>query len=187
MILGLTGTLGAGKGAVVEHLVATHDFRHFSVREFLLEEIRRRGSTDETRTAMRDMGNMLRKEHGPDYIAKELLARAKASDGNAVIESIRSVGEAEYLKKNGAFVVAVDADKERRYERAVLRGSSTDKLSFEEFVLQENREMAGTEPWDMNVFGVMKIADYTLTNDGTLTDLDVQVDKMLQALEDHKK
>ena len=38
MIIGITGTLGAGKGAVVEFL-KQKDFKHYSVRNFLIEEI----------------------------------------------------------------------------------------------------------------------------------------------------
>ena len=31
--------------------------------------------------------------------------------------------------------------------------------------------MASTEPWDMNVFGVMNMADYTIVNEGTPKEL----------------
>ncbi len=182
MILGVTGTVGAGKGTVVDYLVKEKGFAHYSVRDFLLEEIRQRGLADETRNGLRDMGNMLRKEHGPAYIAEVLLARAKEQGGNVLIESIRSVGEAEYLKTHGARMLAVDADRASRYERVVLRGSSTDNLTFEEFCAQEDREMAGTAPWDMNVFGVMSVADVTLMNNGTVEELHAQVDRTLATL-----
>lgn len=40
IIIGITGTLGAGKGTVVEYL-KTKGFKHFSVREFLTQEIKK--------------------------------------------------------------------------------------------------------------------------------------------------
>ena len=43
LIIGITGTLGAGKGTVVEYLVEKQGFDHYSVRSFLLKEINRRG------------------------------------------------------------------------------------------------------------------------------------------------
>ena len=43
LIVGITGTLGAGKGAVVDHLTSKHGFLHFSARAFLTEEVRARG------------------------------------------------------------------------------------------------------------------------------------------------
>ena len=39
LIIGITGTLGAGKGTVVEYLVEKKGFDHYSVRAFLLKEI----------------------------------------------------------------------------------------------------------------------------------------------------
>ncbi len=108
MIIGITGTLGAGKGTVVEYL-KTKGFTHFSASGFITEEIRRR-ELPVNRDTMREVADDMRKTHGPGYITDELLSRAIQEGGDAVIESIRSVGEAENLKKHGAALWAVDAD-----------------------------------------------------------------------------
>ncbi|MBA3789257.1 AAA family ATPase [Patescibacteria group bacterium] len=175
MIIGITGTNGAGKGTVVEYLVQEKGFKHYSAREFILEETLRRGAP-KNRDSLRDVANELRKMHGPAYVGEQLLARAKEAGGGALIESIRTVGEADFLKSHGVLIGAVDADRQIRYERVVIRGSMTDKVSFEEFCTQEDREMASIEPWDMNIFGVMKIADFTLLNNGTIEELHAQID-----------
>ena len=44
IIIGITGTLGAGKGTIVDYLCKKRGFLHYSVREFLVEEIKNRGS-----------------------------------------------------------------------------------------------------------------------------------------------
>ena len=62
IIIGITGTLGAGKGTVVDYLVKEKGFRHYSVRAFLLEKIRDLGMP-ENRDSMHAVGNMLREEH----------------------------------------------------------------------------------------------------------------------------
>ncbi|MBP9816757.1 MAG: AAA family ATPase [Candidatus Pacebacteria bacterium] len=178
MILGITGTIGAGKGTLVDYLVTQKGFEHHSVREFLLEEIKKRG-LPEHRGSMRDVGNELRREHHPAHVVETLHKRAGA---NAIIESVRTVGEAEFLKALGASIVAIDADKKSRYDRAVARGSSTDKVTFEQFVEEEDREMASTEPWDMNVFAVMDMADFRIQNDGTEAELHAKIDEMLATL-----
>lgn len=178
MILGITGTIGAGKGTLVDYLVTQKGFEHHSVREFLLEEIKKRG-LPEHRGSMRDVGNELRREHHPAHVVETLHKRAGA---NAIIESVRTVGEAEFLKALGASIVAIDADKQSRYDRAVARGSSTDKVTFEQFVEEEDREMASTEPWDMNVFAVMDMADFRIQNDGTEAELHAKIDEMLATL-----
>lgn len=178
MILGITGTIGAGKGTVVNYLVKEKGFEHHSVREFLLEEIRKRG-LPEHRGSMRDVGNELREKHHPAHVVETLHGRAK---GDAVIESVRTVGEAEFLKAAGAYIIAVDAERKLRYDRAVARGSSTDNLSFEEFVVEEDREMHSTEPWDMNVFAVMDMADWKIENNGSEEELHAKIEEMLGKL-----
>ena len=109
---------------------------------------------------------------------EQLFTMAK-DDTSAVLESVRTIGEAEFLKQKGCVIIAVDAKKETRYDR--VRSMSHDKnpISFEDFTLMEDREMSSSEPWDMNVFGVMQLADARITNDGTLEELHAQVDQVL--------
>jgi dephospho-CoA kinase len=177
MIIGITGTNGAGKGTVVEYLVQKKGFSHFSARDFLVEEIRKRGMP-ENRSSTREVGGDLRKKFGPSYIAEQLYTQALEKGGDAILESIRTIGETEFLKSKGAFIGAVDADRKIRYERVEKRGSITDHLSFEDFCIQEDREMSSTEKWDMNVFCVMDMADFKLVNNGTLEELHAQIDAL---------
>lgn len=178
MIIGVTGTNGAGKGTLPEYLAERHGFTHYSARAFIIEEIERRGLSVD-RTSMNMVANDLRKMHGPEYVVKRLFERAKDNGGDAVIESVRALGEARFLKESGAFVVAIDADRKVRYERITKRASETDRVSFEEFCVQEDREMAQEAEYDMNVRGVMEMADYTLMNDGTLEELHAAIEEML--------
>jgi dephospho-CoA kinase len=74
----------------------------------------------------------------------------------------------------------VDADRKTRFERTLKRWSETDKIDFEQFCIYEDREMQSTEPWDMNVFAVMKMADHVFTNNGTPDELFTQVEEALK-------
>lgn len=182
MIIGVTGTIGAGKGTVVDYLVKEKGFVHLSVRDFLVAEIRHRGMEAEDRSALRQVANELRASFGPSYIIEQLYKSAIERDASVLIESIRAIGEAEFLKNNGARILAVDADRKLRYERITARGASTDHVDFDTWVMQEERELASTEPWDMNVIGVMQMADARIENDGTLDELHGKVDTMLTSL-----
>ena len=62
MIIGITGTLGAGKGTIVECLLEK-GFKHYSVREFLVEEICKRG-LEVNRNSMVLVANELRARFG---------------------------------------------------------------------------------------------------------------------------
>jgi dephospho-CoA kinase len=180
MIIGVTGTNGAGKGTVVEYLVKNKEFAHFSARGFITEEVVRRGlpvNRDNTNL----VANNLRKTHHPAYIIEKLYKQAGTKGGDVVIESIRTVGEAEFLKSNGALIWAVDADRKVRYERIVLRSTELDKISFKKFCEQEDREMDQKEKFDMNIKGVMSMADKVFTNYGTPEELFAQIEKALRA------
>jgi len=177
MIIGITGTLGAGKGTVVDYL-KSKGFKHYSMSGFIGEEIARR-HLPVNRDTLTEVGNELRKEHGPAYLTDQLLARAAAAGGDAVIESIRSVGEAENLKKHGAALWAVDADIQKRYERIAARKSEKDFVSFEKFVADEERESHNEEPWLMNLPRCRAMADVTFQNNGTPEELFEQVEQAL--------
>ncbi|MBU2103656.1 AAA family ATPase [Patescibacteria group bacterium] len=182
MIIGVTGTIGAGKGTLVEYLVEKRGFTHYSVREFLIEEIEKRGIVPADRSAMRQVANELRAEYGPAYIIESLYARAVETGGDALIESIRAIGEAEFLKEKGAKILAVDADRKIRYERICERGASTDQVDFDTWIMQEERELASVEPWDMNVLGVMAMADVRIENDGPIEIFEELIDGALSTL-----
>jgi hypothetical protein len=47
--------------------------------------------------------NNLRKEHGASYIIEGLYQMAR-EDSNAVLESVRTIGEAEFLKKQTRYI-----------------------------------------------------------------------------------
>lgn len=181
MIIGITGTLGAGKGTVVEYLVIKKGFQHYSMSGFIAEEIARRG-LPVNRDTLTQVGNDLRQKNGPDYLTKQLYDRAVQAGGDAVIESLRSVGEVENLKKQGALMWAVDADIRTRYGRITRRKSEKDSVSFEKFVSDEARESHNTEPYKMNLPKCIEMADQVFTNNGTQEELFAQVEAALQKI-----
>ncbi len=182
IIIGITGTLGAGKGTIVEYL-KTKGFEHYSVRAYLIEEINKR-QLPVTIENLAKVGNDLRSKHGASYIMEELYKKAQNLDTNVIIESIRTTGEVEGLKKLGTFyLIAVDAPLEIRYQRVLSRqGDNADIMSFEEFVKQENKQMNNLDPEQLNLAGCIKIADFKLTNNGTKEELWHQVDKVLEQI-----
>ncbi|MDR1974927.1 MAG: AAA family ATPase [Bacteroidales bacterium] len=179
MIIGITGTLGAGKGTVVEFLVNEKGFTHYSVRQFLIKEIEKRG-LEINRDSMLKVANELRANNGASYITDELYKEAVAHQGDAVIESIRAVGEITSLRQKGEFILlAIDADPVLRYERILERGSETDNISFETFLENEKREMINTDPNKQNIAACMALADVTIRNDYTKGYFEEQIKKVI--------
>ena len=182
LIIGITGTLGAGKGTVVEYLVERRGFYHYSVRAYLLEEITRRGMP-ENRDSMVVVANELRALHGPSFVTDQLYLEAALVGQNCIIESIRTPGEIDSLRKKGKFFLfAVDADPVIRYIRITDRQSETDHISFETFISNEAREMNTTDQNKQNLKACILQADFVFTNDGDKGELFRKVEMVLQQI-----
>ena len=181
MIIGITGTLSSGKGSVVDTLIKK-GFKHYSVRKFLIEEIDKR-MLPVNRDSMVFVANKLREENSPSYIIEKLYEVAQREGGNCIIESLRAVGEVEALRKKGDFYfIAVDADVRKRYERAMQRKSESDNVSFEKFVQDEQREMTSEDPNKQNLKACMEMADVKIINNGSLEDLEKDVEEILKKI-----
>jgi len=180
MIIGITGTLGSGKGTVVDYLIR-HGFTHYSVREFLEEEIKNRGLVI-NRDSMVMIANDLREKYGVSYIVDQLYDRAKANGGNAVIESIRCIGEVESLRRLGDFIlIGIDADVELRYTRISERKGSTDLISFDRFVRDEQREMNNKDPTRGNISACLEMADHIFKNNWSVEELYQKIENYLNS------
>ena len=192
IIIGITGTIGAGKGEVVAYL-KSNGFTHFSARDFLTEEVVRRGLVI-NRDTTTNVANDLRTTHSPSYIIEQLYARALAhaeagQENNVILESIRTPGEVDFLRENskkvgGArfYLIAIDADPKMRYERISKRKSAMDNVSFEKFIQDEKREMASTNPNEGNIAECVRRADFTIKNEGSVTELYTQIDAFLPTI-----
>lgn len=186
IVIGITGTLGAGKGTVVDYLIKEKGFKHFSVRGLLTKLIEKEGKVV-NRDSMVEIANRLRVKNGPSFLVEELYKNALETNENCVIESIRTEGEINSLRSKGGFyLLAVDADPKTRYERIIVRGSETDKVSFEKFLEDEKREMGSVDPTKQNLGKCMELADYKIQNNGTLENLNNQVSKIIYEIEKTK-
>lgn len=181
--IGITGTNGAGKGVVVDYLRDTYGFKHYSVRAYLIGEIEKRG-LPVNRDTMNSVSTDIRMHTHPAFIIEELVRIAESDKSNhAIFESIRLPLEVDCLRKHDpCYLLAVDADQRTRYERITERKSSTDDLTFERFVFEEEREMSSTDPNKHSIHDVMMLADYTLYNNTTLEELYKQVDTLIKPL-----
>ncbi len=176
MLIGIVGALGAGKGTVVECL-KKRGFRHYSGSGYLKEVLLERG-VEPNRDAYSQLAGEIRTAD-PQGLSKILFERyERDGSGDAVMEALHDIGEVEFVKSKGGIVLGIDADMHTRYERAVARGSEKDNITFEHFKLQIEREENGGG--HHNIRAAMKMADYTIMNDGTIEELEVAVDAFIQ-------
>ena len=101
-----------------------------------------------------------------------------------MIESVRALGEVDFLKKQRGFrLIAIDADPKVRYERIVKRQSELDHIDFAQFKANDEREMAQSDPSSGNIAGCMKRADMLVSNDGTIRELREKLDDILRKIQ----
>jgi dephospho-CoA kinase len=178
MLIGITGTIGAGKGEVVDYLVNTKGFRHISARKIWTEELEARGLPID-RDTMTKFANEMRAEHGPAYFMERALATVENEEDDVVIESVRTISEAEMLHAENGLLLAIDADIKERYQRITGRQSALDDVSYEDFVRQEEAEFSNTDPNKQNLSAVITMADKLIENNGSIKALQAAVEEFI--------
>src|SRR3989338_2233272 len=182
-IIGITGTLGAGKGTLVEYL-ETKGYRHVAVSDtFLANEAKKRGLTAD-RITRRDIANEYRAQGATKLMeAVYNIALPLIDEGKkVVIEPQHTAAEVLFIKSKGGIVFAIDADLNVRYQRIRARGGTKDNVSFEEFSEEQEREMYSSNPNKNNLGDAIACADIKLINNNSLEELHVQIDNALQQL-----
>ena len=178
-IIGITWPQAAWKGTVVEYLVKKLGFVHYSVSSYLTEQLQAQGQ-EINRDTMRILADSLRAKFWPAYSIEQLYSQAEKNGQDAIIESIRTVGEVEALKKKSDFLLlSVDADQRLRYERAIKRNSAKDQITWEHFQEQEALEANNTDPNKGNILACQKLADIQFDNNGSLEELYEQIDRVV--------
>ncbi len=175
MIIGLTGTFGAGKDLIARYL-ESKNFQHLSTADILREEVLKKGLSLERET-LRTFSNELKKTKGGDYLAREAVARIKNDD--VIISAIRAVEEVDYLKKiKNFYLVFIDAPIELRYERIRKRSRIGEKeISLDEFKRKEELEMSGQSSQRLDY--CQEKADFIISNTDSVDELNSKIDALL--------
>ena len=175
MIIGITGTLGAGKGTVVEYL-KEKGFKHYSASGLLKELLLAEGKVP-SRDTYSPLAKKIRTAY-PGGIPQLLWEQIeKDNPENLVIEALHDIGEAQFVKDKKGILIGIDADIEVRYERSVKRGSEKDHVTLEEFKDHIHREEESAD--GHNIRAVLEKADHIILNEGTVEELYTQLSEIL--------
>lgn len=177
MVVGITGTLSAGKDTAARYL-ESKGFRHVSYGDILRREAARRGLKLDRRT-LQNLGNQLRASRGFGWLSKEALAIAA---DKAVFSSIRHPKEVEYLREHlrkNFILLAIDAPLEIRWKRALKRKRISDKTTLDQFRAQELFENRAL-PEGQHLKETIALADHQIQNEGTKEALFKKIDSFLK-------
>ena len=185
MILGITGTIGAGKGTVVEYL-KSKGFVQYSSSALLGELVEKEGNP-KIREFLSAKATHLQKEYPGGVVEKNYREKfLHETPKNSIFESIHRMAEENFLRSVGGVVIAVDADIETRYKRIFSRQEGEkDQVSFEQF--KDNARVeddgGGDEKRDNNIRAVISAADIVIENNGTLEELHEKIETVIRDLE----
>lgn len=178
MILGLTGTMGSGKGEVVKYL-KSKGFEHY-VYSDILREIAKNRNIEQTRANLQKLGTDIKREsRNKGILSKKLLKKIKTD--NAVVDGIRNRDEIIELKKEKAHIIAITAPQKLRFQRLRKRNRPGDPTTFNEFKRLDNLENRGKSK-GQEINKCLKMADSIINNNSTLEKLKEQADKILNSI-----
>ncbi|HET9098696.1 MAG TPA: AAA family ATPase [Candidatus Saccharimonadales bacterium] len=171
-LVGLTGTLNAGKDTAANHLVNNHGFMHVSSGDVLRAEAKRQGLPNDRNTLI-EIGVRLRKEYGNVGAlvikgVEQWQEQKEAYLGGLVVSGLRILGEAQEVHAQGGKLVFIDAPVEERYRRMVARQRDAEaEKTLEEFMEHERYELEGLGGSDRpHLRAIQAISDIRLDNSG---------------------
>ena len=176
-IYGVAGAIGSGKDTVLNILgeygffvsIAGDNLRQISVAA--LGTTQRGGNN----SPVGKIANMQRATYPGgmvsiamiDYWARVLHMPKEFQPKGLAVGAIRSISEAQTIKKFGGKIIVVDADPRVRHQRIVGRGRTYEKqISFEQFMQEDEAEMGRgeTDPTKFSLAQVMAMADIRIDN-----------------------
>lgn len=184
MIVGLTGSLAAGKG-VVSDFLKEKGYAYLSLSNEVREVAKERG-IELNRDNLQNLGNQLRKEHGNGVLAKFAIDKIRDNQyTDVIVDGIRNPAEVEELRKLGNFVlISVDAPKDIRFKRLVERNRESDPKNWEGFMRIDNKDKGiGEEEYGQGVGKCMEMADFRLVNDKKIDEVISDVKKIFSGFE----
>jgi dephospho-CoA kinase len=183
MIIGLTGTVGAGKGIVAQYFVKK-GFVYLS----LSDELRQKAAQLNiaiTRQNLHTLGNKLRKECGKGILAEIVKEKILQNfySCNVVVDGIRNPAEVEVLRSlSNFFLIAVDAPAEIRFERIKQRNREGDPTTWHDFLQLDASELQENDQTGHAILKCIYMADFHIRNDRNFASLFSELDLLFSKL-----
>lgn len=179
MIIAFVGKFASGKSEAADYISKNYGGEKFKFSQPLRDVIKRL-YLEENIDNLSKLSEALRSQFGEDILAQ--IANKEIDSYEAEIkiaEGVLRLQDIKYLRKASDFyLVSVTANDKTRFNRMRDRKENAQEStkSFEKFKQQEHNSSNETIPQ------VMKQADYTLENNGTLEEFHQKIDNLMKQL-----
>ncbi len=172
-IICLVGMPGSGKGEIGK-ILQGEDIPVITMSSVPKAEVRKRGLEMNSKN-LDAVAFSMRKESGKGVIAMRVADTLKSvKSGIVCVDGVRNIEEIHILKKAGDVkIVAISAPVGERFRRQLKRKDDRDPKNKEEFELRDAKSR------EFGMEKVIAIADYTISNDGTLKELKAKTEQLL--------
>jgi dephospho-CoA kinase len=187
IVYGVVGTKACGKQVFVDH-GATQGFSGYTLSaplKVMFQE--RHGRADWQTEDLMDLGDELRRKHGPGHLAGEtLMLASQAGHRRVVIDGLRNPGEVERLRQlAGAnlVLVGITAPLMTRWERVQKRAKKGDPTTIEGFLAMDDKDRGiGQSADGQQVDRTLAMVPHenVFVNDGTLAAFQDWIDRRIK-------
>lgn len=179
-IIGLVGTSASGKSHAADYIVRNYGGKHVKFSDYLGRVIEAL-NLERTKENMIKMSIALRNEFGEETLSHTVWSDAShMSEPLVLVDGIRRVGDLANFKAQKNFkLIGIDADPELRFDRMKSRmGDKTDDAAttWESFLVKESA------PTEVTIPEVMRLADYSLENNGSVAELEEKIDAIMKEI-----
>jgi dephospho-CoA kinase len=177
-IIGVIGKNGSGKDEVLKYIRLKHNVPFISTGD-MVREIAAKEGLEPTRENLGKISERYFREFGKGCFVKQLADKIRQTGWKiAGISGIRSLEDVSILKdifgQEFILIQVYVTDPRIRFSRMTRRGEGRDPQTYEEFLRQDEAEEAR-----FSIEKAVKMADYSLSNDGTLKDLNKEIDDLI--------
>ena len=177
-VIGAVGQNGSGKDEVLKYLRDKYNVPFLATGD-VVREIAAKERVEPTRENLGKISDRHFREFGQGYFVKLLADKIRHTGWKvAGISGIRSLTDVSILRDIfGQDFILIDVyitDPHLRYRRMTARGEGRDPHSYEQFLQQDQAE---EELFSLKE--AERLADYSISNDGTLDDLYGEIDRLV--------
>lgn len=176
IVIGFTGLIACGKGTAAKYLKEKYGATTYRFSTMLRDALDR-FYLPQTRENMVAISECLRQTFGQDLLAKVIAEDVKQDQGKIiVVEGIRRLPDIKYLREVPGFkLIKIEVAAETRYDRLTKRDENPDDKSktYAQFLADHQL------PTELTIPEAMAQADATINNSGSLADLYLELDKLI--------
>ena len=181
-IIAFVGMSGSGKSVAVDHLTAK-GYPKVYFGGMIYKEMEKRGiERTEDGESEKEFREMIRETEGTDWVVKQVIAEThdliKAGQKRIILDGVYSWTEYKTLKHEfpGCMTfIAIVVDKNLRYARVAKRP----ERAFDKNAI---RERDRSEIENLEKGGPIGAADYYILNNGTIEDMQNEIDRILKEI-----